>query len=167
MKGYPLIIEWSDEDNLYVVTSPLFPGFSALGETQEQALAEGRIALELFIESYQDRGIPLPEPQSAQRYSGQTRLRLSKSLHRQAAAMAELEGVSLNTYIADAVTARLTGEQIARPLIEELKRQFAITQVASVLTVKPIAQYSKKITKEMVTMEHVVSLPVHERKRGN
>jgi antitoxin HicB len=127
---YPLIIEWSEEDNQYVVTSPSLPGFSALGETQEGALAEGQIALGLFIESYKERGIPLPEWQTVQQYSGQTRLRLSKSLHRQAAAIAELEGVSLNQYIVDAVTSRVAGDQVATPIIEEMRRQFEKTQVA-------------------------------------
>jgi predicted RNase H-like HicB family nuclease len=127
---YPLIIEWSDEDNRYVVTSPTFPGFSALGETREQALVEGQIALSLFIESYNDRGIPLPEWQGAQHYSGQTRLRLSKSLHRQSAAMAESEGVSLNQYIVDALTSRVARDQVATPIIEEMRRQFDRTHVA-------------------------------------
>src|SRR5258705_11019350 len=104
---YPLIIEWSEEDNRYVVTSPSFPGFPALGENQETALMEGQIALGLFIESYKERGLALPELQNVQQYSGQTRLRLSKSLHRQAAAMAEVEGVSLNQYIADALNSRV------------------------------------------------------------
>ncbi len=146
---YPLIIEWSEEDDQYVVTTPAFPGFSALGETQEQALLEGQTALGLFIESYRDRGIPLPEPQHVQQYSGQTRLRLSKSLHRQAAAMAEMEGVSLNQYVADALTARVAGDQVATPIINEMRRQFKKTQVAIAAAIsvqQPETHYTEKQT---------------------
>ncbi len=144
---YPLIIQWSAEDHRYVVTSPAFPGFSALGETQERALAEAQVALDLFIESYKERGIPLPEGRAIQQYSGQTRLRLSKSLHRAATAMAELDGVSLNQYIVDAVTSRVAGEQVARPIIEELRRQFDQTQVA-IASAIPIQQTRYTETEE-------------------
>lgn len=167
---YPFRIEWSEDDQEYIATCPAFPGLSAFGATEEEALREGKVALAGFFETCQEKGIALPATTERTAHSGKLNLRLSKTQHRLAAQMAETEGVSLNTYIADAVTARITGQQVARPVIEELKRQFAITstQVASALTVQPMAQYSKKITTEMVTTEQVISLPVDERrKRGN
>ncbi len=66
---------------------------------------------------------PLPEPRTVETYSGQTRLRLSKSLHRQAVAMAEAEEVSLNQYIVDALVAKIAGEQVGSKTLREVKQQ--------------------------------------------
>lgn len=61
---YPMIIQWSEEDNLYLVALPDFPGqqWSTHGITYEEAATNGREVLELLIESYQERNLPLPEP---------------------------------------------------------------------------------------------------------
>src|SRR5437899_2681609 len=96
MSKYPFNIVWSDEDEEYMATCSSFSGLSAFGKTEEEALHEAKIALTLFIESYKERGIPLPKPPRNQTYSGQLRLRLSKSLHERAARMASKDGVSLN-----------------------------------------------------------------------
>ncbi len=122
---YPFIIEWSEEDQEYVATSPAFPGLSAFGDSEEAALREGKIALQGFIETAKAKNMTLPEPNPRISFSGKLQLRLPKSLHRQAVRMAGLEEVSLNTYISDAVRARVTGEQVAKPVIEEMRRQFA------------------------------------------
>jgi hypothetical protein len=44
--------------------------------------------------------------------------------------MAESEGVSLNQYIVDALTSRVARDQVATPIIEEMRRQFDRTHVA-------------------------------------
>ena len=62
MPKYPFNIVWSEEDGEYMATCPSFPGLSAFGETEEEALHEAKIALELFIKSYKERGISLPKP---------------------------------------------------------------------------------------------------------
>ena len=94
-----------------MATCSSFPGLSAFGETEEEALREAKIALDLFIESYKERGIPLPKPPKKQTFSGQLRLRLSKSLHERAARMASLDGVSLNQYINNAVNREVSGKE--------------------------------------------------------
>jgi len=112
---------WSNEDGEYVATCPAFPGLSALGETEEEALAEAKVALGLFIKTAEERGIPLPEPEVAQRYSGQFRVRLPKSLHRQAARLAALDDVSLNQFVVSAIEQKITGDLH----IAEMKRILA------------------------------------------
>jgi len=112
MTRYPFNITWSDEDGEYVATCPSFPGLSAFGETEEEALGEAKIALELFIASYNERGIPLPKPPRVQTYSGQLRVRLPKSLHERAARMASKDGVSLNQYISNAINKEVSSEEI-------------------------------------------------------
>ena len=59
---YTIQIFWSDEDEMYVAICQDFPGLSALGETREEALEEAETALELMIETYQEKNIPLPQP---------------------------------------------------------------------------------------------------------
>lgn len=99
MNKYSFNIAWSEEDEEFVATCPAFPGLSALGETEEEALTEAKVALRLFIKTCEEKSIPLPEPQIIQQYSGQFRVRLTKTLHRKLAQQAEVEGVSLNSLI--------------------------------------------------------------------
>lgn len=110
MPKYGFKVFWSNEDRSYIAACPDFPGVSAFGNTTEQALAEAEVALRLAVETYQEEGWPLPEPQLQPSYSGQFRVRLPKSLHAQLAEQANIEGVSLNTvvvtYLSEAVGGR-------------------------------------------------------------
>ena len=59
---YSMLIEWSDEDNKYIVTLPEFPNCYTHGATYEEALQNGKEAIEALIEKYQYCGQPLPQP---------------------------------------------------------------------------------------------------------
>jgi len=59
---YSIIIQWSDEDEAYIVTLPEFPGCHTHGDTYKEALKNGKEVLELVIENRQELGRPLPEP---------------------------------------------------------------------------------------------------------
>ena len=133
---YSFNIEWSDEDEEYIATCPAFPGLSAFGETEQEALREAKTALEGFVETHKANKMTLPEPIVHEAVSGKFQLRLPKSLHRLAVRMAELESVSLNSYIADAVRARVSGDQVANRVVNEVRQLFARTQkvTASVMT---------------------------------
>ncbi len=61
---YAIQIFWSEEDESFIAICQEFPGLSAFGETREEALHEAQIALDLMIETYREKGISLPEPQS-------------------------------------------------------------------------------------------------------
>jgi predicted RNase H-like HicB family nuclease len=113
MPKYSFNIAWSDEDGEFIATCSSFPGLSAFGETEEDALHEAKIALELFIESYRERGLQLPKPPRTPTFSGQLRLRLSRSLHERAAKMASKDGVSLNQYINNALNREVSSEESA------------------------------------------------------
>jgi antitoxin HicB len=64
------------------------------------------ISRELWIESRLATGLEVPEPQEAPQYSGRFVLRIPKSLHRDLANEAETEGVSLNSYVSNALAGR-------------------------------------------------------------
>ncbi len=61
---YTIQIFWSVEDEAFVAVCQEFSGLSAFGKTREEALKEAQIALDLMIETYQEKGIRLPEPQT-------------------------------------------------------------------------------------------------------
>ena len=114
MNKYGLNIIWSEEDQGYIATCPEFPGLSAFGESFEKAVAEAKLAQELFVETYQSEGVPLPIPQSLETYSGQFRLRIPSTLHAQLARMAEAERVSLNQYVLMVLASQVGGEKTAK-----------------------------------------------------
>lgn len=61
-----MLVQWSDEDQAYLVTLPEWEGrvFGPVthGETYEEAVKNGRVALESLIASASKHGEPLPEP---------------------------------------------------------------------------------------------------------
>lgn len=63
---YTIVIQWSDEDQCYLVHLPEFPSqpFHTHGDTYEEATKNAQEVLELLIEEYQEDGKPLPKPLS-------------------------------------------------------------------------------------------------------
>jgi predicted RNase H-like HicB family nuclease len=59
---YSIEIFYSEEDRGYIALAPELPGCSAFGETEEEALREIKVAIDLWLETAQkeDRGIPQP-----------------------------------------------------------------------------------------------------------
>ena len=112
MNNYSADVIWSEEDECYIATIPEFPGLSGFGDTQEEAIKEANIALKSFIKVYKEDGCNLPKPYVLEPFSGQTRLRLSKSLHASLAKEAKREGVSLNTYILSILAERHNARKI-------------------------------------------------------
>ncbi|MBH8564735.1 type II toxin-antitoxin system HicB family antitoxin [Nostoc sp. CENA67] len=62
---YTIIIQWSDEDECFVVSLPEWGEFCHThGDTYEEALKNAQEVLEMLIESSLEDGQPLPEPQT-------------------------------------------------------------------------------------------------------
>lgn len=61
---YQMVIQWSDEDDCFLVGFPDFPGqqWRTHGETYEEAVAQGIEALESLVMAYEASGETLPEP---------------------------------------------------------------------------------------------------------
>jgi antitoxin HicB len=63
---YSLIIEWSDDDNAFLVSLPEWEGrvFNPVthGDTYEEAVKHGQEALRALVSSARKHGEPLPPP---------------------------------------------------------------------------------------------------------
>jgi predicted RNase H-like HicB family nuclease len=61
---YSMFIQWSEEDQVYIVTVPELPGCKTHGETYEKAVKQGQYAIEGWIEANKVWGRPIPPPQT-------------------------------------------------------------------------------------------------------
>jgi len=59
---YAIEIFYSDEDEGFVAVVPELPGCSAFGETEEEALAEVKVAIDLWLDTARKEGREIPEP---------------------------------------------------------------------------------------------------------
>lgn len=118
MLNYSVSIKWSDEDGGFIAIIPELVGLSAFGETREQAASELEIAAEAYLESLREAGEAIPAPEKIEPFSGQTRVRMPKSLHAKLSHSAKNEGVSLNTYI----ISLLSGQQATKETNEIYKQ---------------------------------------------
>lgn len=93
---------------------------SAEGKTFAVALRKLKAVNRRRLRELTAQGLPIPAPYVEPLYSGQTRLRLDKDIHKKAALMADREGVSLNTYIVSAVAESIGYHQA----VEDMRKRF-------------------------------------------
>lgn len=64
-KSFQMILNWSEEDQAYLVEVPELPGCMADGATRQEAIANAEIVIREWIETAQSLGRFIPEPQSS------------------------------------------------------------------------------------------------------
>jgi len=111
MSKHSVLIQWSEGDKAFIATVSELPGLSAFGSSPEEAVKELTIAKKAYLDVLEEDGEEIPEPDLLKPFSGQTRLRLSKTLHESLTNEAKREGVSLNTYMVQLLSER-------NPLVE-------------------------------------------------
>ena len=61
-----MTIEWSDEDQLFLVTVPAFAKRVAMpcthGRTREEAIQNGQEVIGMYLEGWKEEGEPIPKP---------------------------------------------------------------------------------------------------------
>jgi antitoxin HicB len=87
------------EDGTWFARMPELRGCMTEADSLEEAMEMIRDAQRAWIEACFEDGTPIPEPQHSQPYSGQFRVRLPRSLHRELAERAQHEGTSLNQIV--------------------------------------------------------------------
>ena len=93
-----------EEDGRYSTSVLELPGCFSSGDTPEDAMAMLDEAIEMWVGVEMERGHDIPPPSATVEYSGRLTLRLLPSIHERAAQMAQHEGVSLNRYLANAIS---------------------------------------------------------------
>ena len=90
---------YQDDEGDWIVEVDDLPGCIADGKTPDEAIANSREAMRVWMESRIGSGLDIPEPSIADDYSGRILLRMPKYIHRMLAIQAQQEGSSLNQYV--------------------------------------------------------------------
>ena len=93
-----------EEDGRYSTSVLELPGCYSSGDTPEHAMEMLDEAIEMWVGAELEDGHDIPPPSRAVEYSGRITLRLIPSIHERAALLAQHEGVSLNRYLANAIS---------------------------------------------------------------
>ena len=62
MPKYEIILYWSEEDQIFVAEVPELSGCMAHGDSHEAALTNIKEAVQLWIDTAQEFGDPVPKP---------------------------------------------------------------------------------------------------------
>jgi predicted RNase H-like HicB family nuclease len=62
MYKYEIIIYWDTKDRIYIADVPELPGCSAHGKTYNAALNNAQKAIQLWLDTAEEFGDPVPEP---------------------------------------------------------------------------------------------------------
>src|SRR4030042_3708161 len=98
----------------YVAEIEDLPGCLAQGETLAEAYELIEEARRMWLEVAYEDGQDIPEPRSAQEYSGKFFIRAPRSLHRKLDQMAKREGVSLNQYLVTTLAHSIGMEEVQK-----------------------------------------------------
>jgi predicted RNase H-like HicB family nuclease len=92
-----------DDGGGFLITFPDLPGCMSDGDTEQEALTNGREAFAAWVSARVHAGKPVPAPnytpEPIPEASGRFVTRLPKSVHAKLAQRARAEGVSLNTLV--------------------------------------------------------------------
>ena len=97
--GLPYAVEVCRDEDGWFAKVPELPGCMTYADTLEELGPMIEDAKRGWIEDALEHGDPVPEPKTADDFSGKFNLRVPKSLHRDLARKAEEEGVSLNQFV--------------------------------------------------------------------
>lgn len=95
---YKMEVEPDLDEGGYVVSFPDLPGCITCADTLEAAVAAAEDAKREWITAAFEEGVEVELPRALDDYSGQFKLRLPRSLHRQLAERSKREGISMNQY---------------------------------------------------------------------
>jgi predicted RNase H-like HicB family nuclease len=60
MNRYAINVFWSEEDGVWIADVPDLKSCSAHGTTPEEAVAELRVAMDAWLETAREAGLPIP-----------------------------------------------------------------------------------------------------------
>lgn len=109
------------DDGSYAAEILEFSGCFSQGETPDEAIENLENAARSWIQVALVQGLEIPEPFINQGYAGKIALRLPRSMHKQATRLAERDGVSLNSFLVNAIAARIGAEDFLSRLAKNIE----------------------------------------------
>jgi len=100
---YLKVVEWSDEDQIYVGRIPGLTLGGVHGPDENKVFLELCQVAEEWIELLEKAGAPLPPATAGRSYSGKFNLRVGEELHEKLTIEANKIGESLNQYCVKAL----------------------------------------------------------------
>lgn len=110
-----------DPSGGFTATIHELPGCIAEGDTADEALSNLESAAQSWMESAKSNGYPITPPIDYEGASGKIALRISKRIHQLAAERAEMEGISLNQFIGNALSSYLGQQDGMKRIAEHLE----------------------------------------------
>lgn len=95
---YKIEIIPDNEEGGYVLCCPELSGCVTCAENIQEGIKMLEDAKKCWFTACLEDGIEIPEPKNTEEYSGQFKLRMPKSLHRELAERSKKEGISMNQY---------------------------------------------------------------------
>ncbi len=96
--AYLKVVEWSEEDQCYIGSSPGLMFGGVHGDTEKEVYDELCQVIDEWVEQSEEDGFNLPEATAGKKYSGRFVLRVSEDVHKALWIRAAQKGESLNSY---------------------------------------------------------------------
>ena len=93
---YQVNLAYDARDGIYVARVPELENCHTHGSSPEEALANAKEAIELWLETARSKRIPIPEPLGRKKFSGKFVVRTPGDLHATLAQEALRRGKSMN-----------------------------------------------------------------------
>ena len=119
-KPYSRILIPDAESGTFTAQILEFPGCVAQGDDPAEAYERLEAAAESWIEAALEMHQAIPQPATDSQFGGKFALRLPRSLHRRAAQLAELDGISLNQFIVATLAEKVGAVNFYRDLSRQL-----------------------------------------------
>lgn len=107
-----------DDSGGYVAEVLELPGCISEGDTPDQAIENLEDAMRGWLAVSLERGDHIPAPLESGEHNGRILLRVPRWVHKQCVRLAEIDEVSLNQWILEAIGERIGAEGFARRLLE-------------------------------------------------
>ena len=93
---YQVNLSFDPRDQIYVARIPELENCHTHGATPEEAIRNAKEAIDLWLETAREQGIPVPEPIGRKKFSGKFIVRAPEDLHATLAQEALRSGKSMN-----------------------------------------------------------------------
>lgn len=123
---YPFTIRhlMQEEGGGYLIEFPDLPGCMSDGETIEEAIQNGKDAVEAWMDAAKAMKRDIPKPGELENQSGKWVQRVPKSIHYRLVEKAKEEGVSLNTLVIAMLAQSLAIEPHKKLVLGEASKKF-------------------------------------------